>query len=364
MIYRAIGLMSGSSLDGLDIAFVHLHENAGKWSFDIIHADCYSYSAEWKNKLQSSVELNALNYLMLDSEYGHYIGRLVNEFINKYQLEYKVQLIASHGHTTFHLPSKKMTAQLGNGAAIAAETGIAVVSSLRSLDVALGGEGAPIVPIGDKLLFGDYQYCLNIGGIANVSSIKSSSYLSFDICAANSILNMLAEKLGKEYDAEGGIARNGTINDELLQQLNKFDYYAKTYPKSLANSFGTGIVFPILEKSELSTEDLLATYTEHIAVQIKNAIEAIDAKHEGEIKLLATGGGACNTYLIEKLQHKLASLNITVVVPEQSVVLYKEALIMALIGILRWREENNVLSTVTGAARNSINGAIWMGAEA
>lgn len=364
MIYRAIGLMSGSSLDGLDIAFVHLQENAGKWSFNIEYADCYSYTPEWKNKLQSSIDLNALNYLILDAEYGHYLGKQVNAFINKYQLDYKVQLIASHGHTTFHLPSKQLTAQLGNGAAIAAETGIAVVNNLRALDVALGGEGAPIVPVGDKLLFGDYQYCLNIGGIANISAEKNENYISFDICAANRVLNMLAEKLGKDYDNEGSIARHGSINKTLLQQLNQLEYYSKPYPKSLANSFGVNIVFPLLQASSQKTEDLLATYTEHIAEQIKHSIEIAGRKPDSKSKLLATGGGALNVFLIERLQHKLTDLNIEVVVPEEKVVLYKEALIMALIGVLRWREEYNVLSTVTGALRNSINGAVWMGAEA
>jgi anhydro-N-acetylmuramic acid kinase len=157
MIYRAIGLMSGSSLDGLDIAFVHFHENAGKWDFDIVHAECWPYAAEWINKLQSSIQLNALDYQLLHTEYGHYLGSGVNAFINKHQLHYQVQLIASHGHTTFHVP-QKMTAQLGDGAAIAAETGIPVISELRALDVALGGQGAPIVPIGDKLLFGEFDY--------------------------------------------------------------------------------------------------------------------------------------------------------------------------------------------------------------
>lgn len=364
MIYRAIGLMSGSSLDGLDIAFVHLHENAGKWSFDIIHADCYAYTPEWRNKLQSSVELNALDYLLLDAEYGHYTGQLVNAFINKYQLDYKVQLIASHGHTTFHVPSKKMTAQLGNGAAIAAETGIPVVSDLRSLDVALGGQGAPIVPVGDKLLFGDYRYCLNIGGIANISTVKNNEYISFDICPANRVLNMLAEKMGKDYDEGGNIARNGSIAEPLLRQLNQLDYYANAYPKSLANSYGTDIIMPLLEHSGHKTEDLLATYTEHIATQIQHAIEMTGAWQQEETQLLATGGGALNVFLIERLQEKLSSQQIKVVVPEHSVTLYKEALIMALIGVLRWRDENNVLSTVTGATRSSINGAVWMGADA
>src|SRR5690606_23275424 len=205
MIYRAIGLMSGSSLDGLDIAFVHFHENAAKWNFDIVYAECYPYSAEWINKLQSSVQLNALDYQLLYAEYGHYLGAAVNTFINEHQLQYQVQLIASHGHTTFHVPPK-MTAQLGDGAAIAAETGIPVISELRALDVALGGQGAPIVPIGDKLLFGEFDYCLNIGGIANVTTHTAGTYISFDVCAANRVLNLLASQAGKAYDEGGQMA--------------------------------------------------------------------------------------------------------------------------------------------------------------
>lgn len=371
MIYRAIGLMSGSSLDGLDIAYIHFFENAGKWSFDIIEADCYPYASSLKHQLQSATSLNALNYQLLHTEYGHYLGEQVNTFINKYQLHYQVQLIASHGHTTFHIPAQKMTAQLGDGAAIAAETGIIVVSDLRALDVALGGEGAPIVPIGDKLLFGEYTFCLNIGGIANMSSVQDGNYISFDICPANRVLNMLAEKAGKEYDDNGDMARSGSVEFTLLQQLNRLDFYAKDYPKSLANDFGTDVVFPLINQRVHSTPDLLATYVEHIAMQIKNAIEKITVKKssvEDEVdskkSLLVTGGGVYNSFLIERLKDVLSPFNIEVVIPSEKIIKYKEALVMALIGVLRWREENTVLSSVTGAARSSIGGAIWMGAEA
>ena len=371
MIYRAIGLMSGSSLDGLDIAYIHFFENAGKWTFDIIEADCYPYSSALRHQLQSATSLNAFNYQLLHTEYGHYLGEQVNAFINKYQLHYQVQVIASHGHTTFHIPAKKMTAQLGDGAAIAAETGIIVVSDLRALDVALGGEGAPIVPIGDKLLFGDYTFCLNIGGIANMSSAYEGNYISFDICPANRVLNMLAEKAGKEYDDNGSMARGGSVEFTLLQQLNRLDFYAKDYPKSLANDFGTEVVFPLINQRVHSTADLLATYVEHIAMQIKNAIEKIEHKKPSDRQastdkktLLVTGGGVYNTFLMERLKDVLSPFNIEVVIPSDKIVKYKEALVMALIGLLRWREENNVLSSVTGASRSSIGGAIWMGAEA
>ena len=366
MIYRAIGIMSGSSLDGLDIAFVHFHENAGKWNFDIVHAECYPYSAEWINKLQSSIQLNALDYQLLHTEYGHYLGSGVNAFINKHQLHYQVQLIASHGHTTFHVP-QKMTAQLGDGAAIAAETGIPVISELRALDVALGGQGAPIVPIGDKLLFGEFDYCLNIGGIANISSHTADTYISFDVCAANRVLNLLVLQVGKAYDEGGQMAATGKVNHKLLDALNELPFYKEHYPKSLSNAFGNDIVYPLVVKQGCSLEDALCTYAEHIAIQIKAAVEQIKermAENEIPQKMLVTGGGAFNTFLTGRLKYHIKPLNIELVIPEEKTVKYKEALVMALIGVLRWREENNVLSSVTGARRNSIGGAIWMGQEA
>lgn len=366
MIYRAIGLMSGSSLDGLDIAYVHFHENAGTWIFDIEHADCYSYTPEWHNKLQTSVHLNALDYQLLHTGYGHFLGEQVNRFINKYQLQYQVQLIASHGHTTFHVPHKKMTAQLGDGAAIAAETGLPVISDLRALDVALGGQGAPIVPVGDKLLFYAYPYCLNIGGIANLSAHSGNDYVSFDICPANGVLNRLAAKAGKAYDEGGQIAASGRVNTLLLDTLNGVPYYKEPFPKSLSNHFGNELIYPLMEKEALRPEDALCTYTEHIACQVKAAIEQIGQRlnmEAGPAKVLVTGGGALNTYLIQRIQGQLQPYNIELVVPDEKTVKYKEALIMAFIGVLRWREENNVLSSVTGAKRNSVGGAIWMGQE-
>ena len=339
MIYRAIGLMSGSSLDGLDIAFIHFHENAGTWNFEIVHAECYPYSTEWINKLQSSVQLNALDYQLLHAEYGHYLGAAVNAFINQYQLQYQVQLIASHGHTTFHVPHKRMTAQLGDGAAIAAETGIPVIGDLRALDVALGGQGAPIVPIGDKLLFGEFDYCLNIGGIANISSHTADTYISFDVCAANRILNLLVSQVGKAYDEGGQMAATGKVNHKMLDALNGLPFYQECYPKSLSNTFGNDIVYPLIIKQECSLEDALCTYAEHIAMQIKAAVEQIEERMEGTNatpkKMLVTGGGAFNTFLTYRLQDHIKPLNIELAIPEEKTIKYKEALVMALIGLLR-----------------------------
>lgn len=376
MVYRAVGLMSGSSLDGLDIAFAHLHENAGKWSFEIIKAACYEYDAEWKKKLQSAIDMNAMDYQLLHAAYGHYLGEQVNRFITENDLHYQVKLIASHGHTTFHVPEKKMTAQLGDGAAIAAVTGINVISDLRVMDIALGGQGAPIVPIGEKLLFNDYDFFLNIGGIANISYKENEKFTAFDVCPANSILNKLANESGKEYDDGGEIAAQGNVNLQLLENLNEQEYYGHAYPKSLSNNFGAEIIYPLIQDSGFRIEDKLRTYVEHISQQIKKAIEIFLSQNNneeapknyklqaGNWKLLATGGGAFNTFLIERLRESLHELNVDIVIPDENIIKYKEALVMALIGILRWREENNVLASVTGASRNSIGGAVWIGLEA
>lgn len=368
MLYRVIGLMSGSSLDGLDIAFVELHENAGQWSYEILEADCYPYNNEWIGRLKNAVGLSALEYQLLHVDYGHYLGQQVNKFIEACHLQYKVALIASHGHTTFHIPAKKLTAQLGDGAALAAETQLPVVTDLRAMDVAFGGQGAPIVPIGEKLLLGDYAYFLNLGGIANIS-LNRENYTAFDVCPANRVLNMLVAELGKEYDAGGEIARTGTVNDALLEQLNALPYYQQPYPKSLANDFGTDIVYPLVKKAQLKTEDALRTYVEHIAVQIKNAVSpdpiAIGSPLPTiDSRLLVTGGGAFNTFLVERITAHLKQQKVEVIIPDKKLINYKEALVMALIGVLRWRQEYNIFSSVTGAQRNSIGGALWTGQEA
>jgi anhydro-N-acetylmuramic acid kinase len=376
MTYRAIGLMSGSSLDGLDIAFVEFVHNAGTWSYEIIAADCYEYSEEWKGRLQNATSLNALDYQLLHADYGHYIGKEVNRFIEEKSLHFKVGLIASHGHTTFHVPQKKMTAQLGDGAAIAAKTGLPVVSDLRALDVAFGGQGAPIVPIGEKLLLKEYDLYLNLGGIANISFNHADRYVAYDICAANRVLNMIAAKEGKDYDAGGQMAAKGNVHDGLLQRLGTLSYYRQPYPKSLANSFGIDEVYPLINSFGLTHFDELRTYVEHVVHQIKLAIsnqpanllndapESNPIPHAPNSKLLVTGGGAFNTFLMNRLGEELKECGVEMIVPGANLVQYKEALIMAFIGVLRWRQEYNVLSSVTGAGRDSIGGAVWIGQEA
>ena len=360
MIYKVIGLMSGSSLDGLDIAYVQLEEVRGQWSYQLIHAACIPYTDEWTKQLQQATNIPVGEFLKLHTSYGSYLSEKVSEFIAKYNLDHKVHFIASHGHTVFHEPASRTTFQLGDGASLAAVVGLPVISDLRSLDVALGGQGAPIVPIGDKLLFGNYDYLLNIGGIANITVQQNGTSIAFDICPANQVLNALAANAGKTMDEGGQIAASGRLLTDVLGELNDRPYYKQLPPKSLSNEAARDLVFPVLLESDHSNENRLHTVVVHIAEQISRAV-AIYPHGKETATLLVTGGGAFNTFLVSELGKALAPLNIAVVIPEPDVIKYKEALVMALIGALRWREESNVLSTVTGASRNSSGGAMWLG---
>jgi len=320
--------------------------------------------------LKGAGDLSAREYLLLHSAYGQYIGEEVNRFIKENDLDFKVQLVASHGHTVFHLPARGMTAQLGDGAAIAAATGLQVVTDLRSLDVALGGQGAPIVPIGEKLLFPGQHYFLNLGGIANISMVAGGNYTAFDVCPACGVLNLLAREKGAAYDDDGHRAASGKIIPTLLDDLNSLDYYGQPFPKSLANEFGLDQVYGMIKASGCNTEDGLCTYVEHISVQVARAIEeqrttrGAGKEVSGGGEMLVTGGGAHNGFLIRRLREVMEPLGITVMVPDTGLVDYKEALIMALIGLLRMRQEENTLASVTGARRDSIGGALWNGTDA
>ena len=370
MVYKVIGIMSGSSLDGLDLVFAAIHENGGTWGFEIVAADCYPYEGEWLERLQQATALHALDYQLLHVDYGHYLGQAVNRFIEENSLHYQVAFIASHGHTTFHVPHRRLTAQLGDGAALAAETGLPVISDLRALDVAFGGQGAPIVPLGEKLLLNDYDLFLNLGGIANISFNKAGESIAFDVCPANRVLNLIANEAGKPYDAGGQLAATGNVHYELLKKLNNLGYYQEPYPKSLANSFGVEVVYPLIRSFYLSPADALRTYVAHVVEQIKKAISIQEHMRTGPgqtattRKLLVTGGGAFNSFVVHELQAAINEFSIEVVVPDEKLVQYKEALIMALLGVLRWRQEYTVLPSVTGASRASIGGALWNGQEA
>ena len=341
--------MSGTSLDGLDIACCEFSLDDCSWCYKILFAETIAYSRDWKNTLSGLESASALEYVTADIEYGHLLGRLTSEFIARHSLQ--PGFISSHGHTVFHQPGKRITSQIGNGAAIAAETGLPVVCDFRTLDVALGGQGAPLVPLGDRLLFGDFDCCLNLGGFANISFEIDGRRIAYDICPANIVLNHLASLAGCEYDAGGMLAAAGTVNGPLLARLNDLPYYRMTPPKSLGKEWVLQHIIHLLETGSISANDLLATFCEHIAVQIASA-----SNMKNSARILVTGGGAFNNYLISRIRHYTLP---EIVIPDALTVNFKEALIFAFLGVLRQRHENNCLQSVTGASRDSSGGAIY-----
>lgn len=348
MISQAIGLMSGTSLDGLDICFARFEKKDSNWSFQILKAETIPYPEVWENKLRNSIHLTAEELLALNSEYGFYLGQLVQDFIQKHHLE-NVDMIASHGHTVFHQPQKKFTLQIGDGRAIKLVTQLPVIYDFRSQDVLMGGNGAPLVPIGDELLFSSYDACLNLGGFSNISLKINNKRIAFDIAPANIILNKLAQKFNKNFDENGELARSGKLNEELLNKLNSLDFYLQPYPKSLGIEWCNEYVFPLLT-DHIECIDLLATFTEHISQQISHVINENNLNN-----VLVTGGGAYNSYLIEKVQQKTQT---KIIIPGKEIIDYKEALIFAFMGVLRQNGEINVLSSATGSEEDHSSGVI------
>lgn len=346
MIFHAIGLMSGTSLDGLDICFVKF-EKKHSWSFEIIKAETISYSEMLHNQLKDAIFLSAEQLLELHSEYGFFLGQSVRYFIEKHQLK-NIDLIASHGHTVYHQPQKKFTLQIGDGRAIRLETGIPVVYDFRSQDVLMGGNGAPLVPIGDELLFSEYDACLNLGGFSNISLQSEGKRIAFDIAPVNIVLNKLAQNLGKDFDENGNLARKGTIQKDLLSSLNSLEFYHQPHPKSLGIEWCNENIFQRLEN--LNTPDALATITEHAAYQIAEVINNNRLKN-----ILFTGGGTYNQYLIEKIRDQIQA---EIIIPEKEIIDYKEALIFALMGVLRLNNEINVLASATGSTADHCSGII------
>jgi len=350
-IYRIIGLMSGTSLDGLDIACCYFEEKNGKWNYKIEAATTVKYTEEWNTKLTTIHTASAYEFALANTEYGYYLAEKVNEFIAANNIT-DIDFIASHGHTIFHQTDKNFTFQLGSGAAIAGRTGITTVCDFRSTDVALNGQGAPLVPIGDALLFPGYDYCLNLGGIANISYQNNGKRVAFDICPVNLVLNELAKTLGKNYDSEGELARSGSVNNNLLEKLNNLDFYKTTGAKSLGREWVEEVFFPVLNNFEISTHYKLNTVCEHIAIQIGKQVINKNAD------MLITGGGAYNSYLTERIQNHSAA---KIVIPDNQTIEYKEALIFAFLGLLRVEQKINTLASVTGARTDSTGGAIYLG---
>ncbi|AZA51602.1 anhydro-N-acetylmuramic acid kinase [Chryseobacterium sp. G0201] len=344
MILHAIGLMSGTSLDGLDICYATF-EKKETWSFLIIKAETIPYPKNWEDKLRNSIHLSAEELLELHSEYGFYLGKLTQNFIQKFDLQ-NIDLIASHGHTVFHQPQKKFTLQIGDGRAIKLETHLPVIYDFRSQDVLMGGNGAPLVPIGDELLFSQYDACLNLGGFSNISLKINDKRIAFDIAPVNIVLNKLVQKFNKNFDENGDLSKTGSINKELLLKLNSLDFYKQFHPKSLGIEWCNENIFSLFENIEII--DVLATFTEHVAQQISKVI------NENKLKnILFTGGGTYNTYLIEKIKEKTTA---EIIIPEREIIDYKEALIFAFMGVLRLNNEINVLASATGSSFDHSSG--------
>lgn len=346
--YKVIGVMSGTSLDGIDVAYCTFSKQDNNWDYNIIDAHTYKYPQNWKERLSNAHNLCKTDLNEFDREYGIFTGRTINKFLeNK---NYHVDIIASHGHTVLHEPDKGICLQIGNGVSIYKETGIKVVNNFRALDVSLGGQGAPLVPIGDELLFGEYLYCINLGGFANISENINEKRIAYDICPVNIVINLLANKLNLEFDENGALGRKGNIIPPLLNDLNNIDYYKQKAPKSLSREWLESSFLPIITKYENTTEDIIITIYEHIANQIN--FSTIN-NNTGDI--LLTGGGANNHFLIELLQKRIKH---NIIIPEKELIEFKEALIFALLGVLRIRNEVNCLSSVTGASRDCSGGEI------
>lgn len=353
--YKILGLMSGTSLDGLDLAYCHIWQDEENWQFAIRQTSSVTYTDQMQTALKDSIHLSAEDLLQLHNTYGTWLGERASEFIEKNNLE--VDYIASHGHTSHHRPELGLTFQLGSGQHLANTSSQKVVCDFRSNDLALGGQGAPLVPIGDRLFFSEYDFCLNLGGISNISFEVKDKRIAYDIGLANMILNHITRKIDLDYDKDGKLARSGEINQEMLNRLNDLKYYLLPHPKSIGYEWFIEEVVPIVEDTEDTIENLLHTAVHHICDKIAQQIKL--NSNETQKRLFITGGGALNSFLIETLKEKLGA-QIEVVVPERILIEFKEALVFALMGVLRVEKQINVLRSVTGSKRDSSSGVVYL----
>jgi anhydro-N-acetylmuramic acid kinase len=345
--FVALGLMSGTSLDGTDLAVCRFTYDGQSWTHLVVKATTLPYPAVIFDRLRNAHSLAAYDLLLLSKELGTYYGQLVNDFL--LTLSDKPQIVASHGHTVFHKPDQGLTFQVGDGHTLFASCGIPVVCDFRQADVAIGGQGAPLVPIGDQLLFHQWKSCLNLGGFGNISTLANEKRIAWDISPVNLALNHAAGLLGHEFDYNGDLARSGKINQSLLDQLNQLEFYKNPPPKSLGREWFETTFLPLVNQSGSKPEDLAATLTEHIAVQLADSIQ----KAGGPV--LLTGGGAFNSYLVEKARlYSGAELH----VPDPETVQFKEAIIFAFLGLLKFLNKPNALASATGAERDSSGGII------
>lgn len=347
--YRLIGVMSGTSLDGIDLVFTEISFKV-KPEFKILASETIPYSREWSDKLSTAINLDPPELNKLDNEYTDYLAKVINRFIKKYNIDL-LDAVCSHGHTVKHRPKQGITFQIGNLPKLAKLIEVPVVCDFRVQDVELGGQGAPLVPIGDRLLFNEFKYCINLGGFANVSMEKDSKRIAYDICPLNTVFNFFMRKMHKDYDENGALARSGALDEKLLEKLNSLIYYQKAPPKSLGIEWVNCEIIPMLERHLDDIPGILKTYSVHAATQIAACLD-----DDPDSKVLLTGGGTFNSFFIEQLK---AKSKCDFVIPDKELIDFKEALIFALLGALKLREEINVLSSVTGARIDHSSGRIY-----
>ncbi len=347
--YHVIGVMSGTSLDGIDVAELSfIVSEAGEWDFKILRAETIPYSKDWKITLQEAISFSEAALQDLNERYTDYLSEVISTYITRYDIK-NLDAVCSHGHTILHQPEKGVTLQIGNLPKLAHLVQQTVVCDFRVQDVAFGGQGAPLVPVGDRLLFSEYDYCLNLGGFANCSFEKNGNRIAYDICPVNIVLNKYAEQLGRPFDEGGNLAKKGELNVSLLDQLNNLEFYKEKAPKSLGLEWVQQNIFPVLDAFKTSPEDKLRTFTEHIAIQIGR-------QFQNGASVLVTGGGAYNDYMISRIRsYKEADL----VIPSHEIIEYKEALIFGLLGVLKLRNEVNCLASVTGAKKDHSGGILF-----
>jgi len=347
MVYPIIGLMSGTSLDGLDIALCRFSDDGGHWSYTILHGETLPFPDTLARRLAIAHDLPAQELILLDRDFGRWCGERVLAVSELHR--FTPLLVGSHGHTVYHQPERGITLQIGHGDVMAKVCGYPVVYDFRTADISLGGEGAPLVPAGDRELFGEYAACLNLGGIANISCFRGSEHIAYDICPVNMVLNALSMRLGLPFDTDGKLAASGTLLPKLQEKLSRLPFYSKPPPKTLSREKIWQEWMPLLS-DDFAVPDLLRTFSEHIAHRI-----ALEAGGISGGKMLVTGGGAFNSYLMESVRN---STSIAVEVPDPVTVSFKEALIFGFLGLLRWKGLPNVCSSATGAIRDHCSGLI------
>jgi anhydro-N-acetylmuramic acid kinase len=345
--YFVIGVMSGTSIDGVDIVYMNFFYEES-WKFKILNSKTYVYNNEWQVALSRIVKNNIESVKQIDQNYTRLLSEYILQFINEYNIG-KIDFVSSHGHTALHDPSNSLTYQIGNLSELSDFLGLKVICDFRTQDVQFGGQGAPLVPVGEKYLFSDYKTLINLGGFANITKMSTNNIIAYDICPVNIVFNHLSNLIEHKYDDKGKIAASGKLNLDLFSHLQSLEYYKLKSPKSLGVEWVNDIIFPILsEYSRLSVTDLLHTFSNHFAEQISDNIDT-------NSKVLITGGGAYNDYLIQRIKD-LTDCKIDI--PESNIIEYKEALIFGFLGVLRDLNINNCYSSVTGAKKDHCSGKI------